>query len=456
MKYEQKNGWEIISDAEKNQIFDFCEAYKKYLDNSKTERLCVDYTIELAKHAGFVEFDENKALKNGDKIYINNRGKSIILAVIGEKNILEGINLVASHIDSPRLDLKQNPLYEDTDLALFKTHYYGGIKKYQWTTIPLAMYGVVVKADGTKINIAIGDDENDPVFCITDLLPHLAQKQMSQKISEAIPGENLNVLIGSIPDDSDKEKIKSAIIKMLNEKYGIVEEDFLSAEIEVVPSGKARDIGFDRSLIGSYGHDDRVCSYGALKGILEIDNPEKTAVCLLADKEEIGSMGNTGMQAEYFEYAISAMINSQTGNFNELMLRKCFANSKCLSADVGAAMDPTYKEVSEPRNAPKANYGVMVCKYTGARGKSGSSDASAEFMGEIRKICIDNNIVWQIGELGKVDEGGGGTVAQFVANRNIDTIDCGVPVLSMHAPFEIVAKMDVYMSYKLYKAFYLI
>ena len=455
MKYEQKNGWEIINDDERKNVYDLCESYKEYLDNGKTERLCVDYTIELAEKAGYIEYDESKKLAAGDKIYINNRGKSVILAVIGQKDITEGINLVAAHIDSPRLDLKQNPLYEDTDLALFKTHYYGGIKKYQWTTIPLAMYGVVVKADGSKINIAIGDDEDDPVFCVTDLLPHLAQKQMSQKLGEAIPGENLNVLIGSLPADAEKDKIKETVLKILNEKYGIVAEDILSAEIEVVPSGKARDIGLDRSLIGAYGHDDRVCSYGALKGILEIDNPEKTAVCLLADKEEIGSMGNTGMQAEYFEYAISAMINSQTGNFNELMLRKCFANSKCLSADVGAAMDPTYKEVSEPRNAPKANYGVMICKYTGARGKSGSSDASAEFMGEIRKICKDNDIVWQIGELGKVDEGGGGTVAQFVANRNIDTIDCGVPVLSMHAPFEIVAKMDVYMSYKLYKAFYL-
>ena len=439
MKYEQKNGWEIISEDEKNQVYDFCESYKEYLNNGKTERLCVDYTIALAKEAGFAEFNETKKLVAGDKIYINNRGKSIILAVVGKKDITEGINL-----DSPRLDLKQNPLYEDTDLALLKTHYYGGIKKYQWTTIPLAMYGVVVKADGTKVNIAIGDDENDPVFCVTDLLPHLAQKQMSQKLGEAIPGENLNVLIGSLPTDTEKDKIKETVLVILNEKYGIEEEDFLSAEIEVVPSGKARDIGLDRSLIGAYGHDDRVCSYGALKGILEIDNPDKTAVCLLADKEEIGSMGNTGMQAEYFEYAISAMINSQSGN------------SKCLSADVGAAMDPTYKEVSEPRNAPKANYGVMICKYTGARGKSGSSDASAEFMGEVRKICKDNDIVWQIGELGKVDEGGGGTVAQYVANRNIDTIDCGVPVLSMHAPFEIVAKMDVYMSYKLYKSFYLI
>lgn len=456
MRYEQKNGWEIVDEKEKKQIFELCDLYKKYLDNGKTERLCVNYTVSLAKEAGFTEFDENKKLNPGDKIYINNRDKSIILAIIGKSPVASGINLVAAHIDSPRLDLKQNPLYEDTDLALFKTHYYGGIKKYQWTTIPLAMYGVVVKSDGTKVEISIGDNDDEPAFCVTDLLPHLAQKQMSQKMSEAIPGENLNVLIGSMPSDTDKEKIKETVLKILNDKYGIEEEDFLSAEIEVVPSGKARDIGFDRSLLGAYGHDDRVCAYGALKGILDIENPEKTAVCLLADKEEIGSMGNTGMQSEYFEYAISAMINAQTDNFNEFMLRKCFANSKCLSADVGAAMDPTYKEVSEPRNAPKANFGVMICKYTGARGKSGSSDASAEFMGEIRKICKDNNIVWQIGELGKVDEGGGGTVAQFVANRNIDTIDCGVPVLSMHAPFEVVAKLDVYMSYKLYKSFYLI
>ena len=455
MKYEQKNGWSKVDENEKTQVFEFCESYKTFLNNSKTERLCVEYSINLAEKCGFTEYDDTKKLKPGDKVYINNRNKSIMLAVIGKNPVSDGIRLVAAHIDSPRLDLKQNPLYEDTDLALFKTHYYGGIKKYQWTAIPLAIYGTVVKADGTKIDISMGDNDDEPAFCVTDLLPHLAQKQMSQKISEAIPGENLNILVGSLPADADKDKIRETVLLVLNEKYGIEEEDFLSAEIEVVPAGKSRDIGFDKSLIGSYGHDDRVCAYGALKGILDVENPDNTAVCLLADKEEIGSMGNTGMQSEFFEYSIASLINSQENNYNDYMLKKCFANSQCLSADVGAAMDPTYKEVSEPKNASKTNYGVIICKYTGSRGKSGSSDASAEFMGRVRKLCNDNNVVWQIGELGKVDEGGGGTVAQYVANRNIDTIDCGVPVLSMHSPFEVVGKMDVYMSYKLYKAFYL-
>ena len=423
MKYEQKNGWLTVEESSKQVIFDFCELYKSYLDNGKTERLCVKNSIKLAKEAGFVEYKETDKLKSGDKIYINNRDKSILLAVIGEKPVTDGIRLVAAHIDSPRLDLKQNPLYEDTDLALFKTHYYGGIKKYQWTATPLALYGTVVKADGTKVEISMGDNDDEPAFCVTA--------------------------------DTDKDKIKETVLLILKEKYGIVEEDFLSAEIEVVPAGKARDIGFDRSMIGAYGHDDRVCAYGALKSILETEKPLHTSVCFLADKEEVGSMGNTGMKSEFFEYSIASFINSQVDNYNELMLKKCFSNSYCLSADVGAAMDPTYKEVSEPKNAPKANYGVMICKYTGARGKSGSSDASAELMGKIRKLCYDNEIVWQIGELGKVDEGGGGTVAQYVANRNIETVDCGVPMFSMHAPFEVVAKLDVYMSYKLYKAFYL-
>ena len=455
MAYVQKNGWLTLDADEKKSVFNLCEGYKDFLSNGKTERLCTSYSIELAEKEGFKEFDPKKPLKSGDKIYINNRRKSLMLAVIGKKDITEGIRLVAAHIDSPRLDLKQNPLYEDTELALFKTHYYGGIKKYQWTTIPLAVYGRVIKNDGTALDISIGDGENDPVFCVTDLLPHLAQKQMSQKMSEAVPGENLNILIGSLPSDAEKDIVKEAILSLLKNEYNIDEEDFLSAEIEVVPAGKARDVGFDRSMVGSYGQDDRVCAYGALKGILEINNPENTAVCLLADKEEIGSMGNTGMLSEFFEYSVARMINAQLGSYNELCLKECFANSECLSADVGAAMDPTYKEVSEPKNAPKVNYGVMICKYTGARGKSGSSDASAEFMAKIRKMCNDNKVVWQIGELGKVDEGGGGTVAQYVANRNIDTIDCGVPVLSMHSPFETVGKLDVYMSYKLYKAFYL-
>ncbi|MBQ6908052.1 MAG: aminopeptidase [Clostridia bacterium] len=452
MKYEPVNGWKS---ADKNEVFKFSEKYKDFLDNGKTERLCVKNAVKLAKKAGFSEYKNNAKLNQGDKIYINNRDKSIMLAVIGSQPITDGIRLVAAHIDSPRLDLKPNPLYEDTELALFKTHYYGGIKKYQWTTVPLAMYGVVVKKDGTKTEISIGDNEDDPVFCVTDLLPHLAAKQMGKKMSEGITGENLNILIGSIPTDSENDKIKEYVLNILNQKYGIIEEDFLSAEIEFVPSGCAKDLGLDKSMIGAYGHDDRVCAFGALQSILETSDNKNTAVCFLADKEEIGSMGNTGMMSEFFEFSIANLIKSQTDEFNELMLMECFSKSICLSADVSSAYDPNFKDVFDYLNASKLNYGVTICKYTGARGKSGSSDASAELMGHIRKLCNDNKIVWQIGELGKVDEGGGGTVAQYIANHNIETIDCGVPVLSMHSPFETVSKLDVYMSYKLYKVFYL-
>lgn len=455
MKYNPKNGWEAVKPEEKEQIFSFCADYKTFLTRGKTERLCVDYSIQLAEAAGFKPLEAYERLKSGDKVYVNNRGKSLLLLVVGKRPVTDGLQLVAAHIDSPRLDLKQNPLYEDTDLALLKTHYYGGIKKYQWTALPLAIYGVVVHADGTRTEIAYGDGEDDPVFCVTDLLPHLAQKQMAQKLSEAITGESLNVLVGSMPADTDKEKVKEAVLLLLNEKYGMTEEDFLSAEIEVVPSGRARDVGFDRSMVGSYGQDDRVCAYSALRGILELDAPEKTAVCLLADKEEIGSMGNTGMQSAFFADTIAELLARTADSYSDLLLRRAFANSQCLSADVGAAMDPSYKDVSEPQNAPKLNYGVLLTKYTGARGKSGSSDASAEFMAHIRRLCNEHGIVWQIGELGKVDAGGGGTVAQFIANLNIDTIDCGVPVLSMHAPFEVTGKLDVYMAYRLYKEFYL-
>jgi len=453
MKYEPKNGWET---ADKKAVFDLSENYKKFLDNSKTERECVKYSIELAKKNGFVEYNKATKIKSGDKIYFNNHDKSLVLVVVGEKPITEGIRIVASHIDSPRLDLKPTPLYEDSELALFKTHYYGGIKKYQWTTIPLAMYGVVVKKDGTKIDISIGDNEGDSVFCVTDLLPHLASKQMSQKMNEGVTGENLNILLASMPANTEKDKIKETVLVYLNEKYGIEEEDFISAEIEVVPAGKSRDLGLDKSMILSYGHDDRVCGFGAFQSILETQDNKHTAICYLADKEEIGSEGTTGMMSEYLEYCVANLIcNQNDGMYNELLLKECFANSACLSADVTAAYDPNFKEVYDSLNVSKLNYGIAICKYTGARGKSGSSDASAEYMGKIRKLCNDNNIIWQTGELGKVDEGGGGTVAQYLANRNIETIDCGVPVLSMHAPYEVVSKLDVFMSYKLYKVFYL-
>ncbi len=450
--YKRTNGWENVTPKLKTDIMALNEKYKAYLDNGKTERLCCDNTISLARAKGFRDICEFESLKAGDKVYISNRGKSLVLIVIGEKPFCEGVNLVASHIDSPRLDLKQNPLYEDSELALFKTHYYGGIKKYQWTTIPLAIHGVVVTGEGKKVSISIGEDENDPVFCVTDLLPHLAQDQMKKTLGAGIDGESLNVLAGSICGDAEKDKVKTAVMAIITEKYGIEEEDFISAEIEVVPAGKARDIGFDKSMIGAYGQDDRVCAFASVEAILDIEVPDKTAVCLLADKEEVGSMGNTGMQSAFF-VDIMARLMSMTEDYSELKLRQCFANSVCLSADVGAALDPNYKEVSEYNNSPLLNYGVLITKYTGSRGKGGSSDASAELVGYVRNMFNKNDILWQTGELGKVDIGGGGTVAQFVANLNIETIDCGVPVLSMHSPFEVTSKLDVYMTYKAYKAF---
>ncbi|MBZ4645802.1 MAG: aspartyl aminopeptidase [Clostridia bacterium] len=460
LKYEVKNGWEAVSANENKTILDFSEEYKKFLDKGKTERECIQEAVRLAREKGFTALDEiiktKKELKKGDKVYAVNRDKAIILAVIGEKSLEEGVNIVGAHMDAPRIDLKQNPIYEDSEMVLLKTHYYGGIKKYQWTTLPLAIHGVVVKKDGQKVNIVIGEEEDDPVFCITDLLPHLAQEQMQKKMSEGITGEGLNVLFGSIPynDDKVKEKIKLNILSIIHDKYGIKEEDFISAEIEIVPAFKAKDVGLDRGLVGAYGQDDRVCGYTALKAILDLDNPQKTAVCLLVDKEEIGSMGNTGMQSRFFENILAELCELTEGHYNDLMLRRALSNSKCLSADVSAAVDPNYEGVHDKRNAPYISKGVVITKYTGARGKAGSNDAHAEFVGEIRALFNNNNIQWQTGELGKVDQGGGGTIAQFVANLGADVVDCGVALLSMHAPFEIASKLDIYMAYKAYHAFY--
>ena len=448
--YQRENVYDTDFRQKQKEIFDFSEDYKWFLDHSKTERLSVETAVNLAKKAGFSLLEESSELKPGDKVYTLNRGKGIFLAVMGEESLNEGINLVAAHVDAPRLDLKPNPLYEDMSLALFKTHYYGGIKKYQWPTIPLALYGVVYLADGTKVDIAIGDKPEDPVFYITDLLPHLAAEQMGKKLAQGITGESLNLLVGSIPyeDKEAKERVKLNVLKLLNESYGICEKDFISAELEVVPAYGARDVGFDRSMISAYGHDDRVCSYTALRAVLDCNSPKKTAVCMLVDKEEIGSMGNTGMQSRFFEHILGEMCDKTNSS-----LRLCMTHSTCLSADVGAANDPNYPTVQEKNNAAVLNGGIMLAKYTGARGKSGSSDASAELVSKIRQLFDKHGIVWQIAELGKVDEGGGGTVAQFVANLDIDTIDCGVPLLSMHAPFEIAAKADVYMAYLAYKAF---
>ncbi len=443
--YKRKNGRLVSSDETLNKADEYCEGYKSFLNKAKTEREAVKAATQMAKANGFSEFCRGKAYKAGDKVYINNRGKTLALAVIGEQPVEQGVNITAAHIDSPRLDLKPNPLYEDTDLALFKTHYYGGIKKYQWTAVPLSLHGVFVLKDGTVKEVSIGENENEPKFVINDLLPHLASEQIKRPLNEGVKGEELNVLVGSHPfkDDKGSELVKLNILKLFNEKYGVTEEDFLSAELEMVPAAKSTDIGFDRSLIGSYGQDDRVCAYPALTAVLEVEKPEKTALAILTDKEEIGSCGNTGLESDFLRFVIGDLAKMQNGD-PTVALR----NSKCLSADVNAGLDPTFQDVMEKKNASFLNYGVVVTKYTGARGKSGTSDASAEYVAQIRNMLDNAGIIWQTGELGKVDIGGGGTVAMFIANMGVDVVDLGVPVLSMHAPFETTAKFDVYMCYR--------
>lgn len=441
----RKNG-RAISDDEILKLADaYADGYKKFLDNAKTEREAAKQAIILAEEKGFKPFKIGENYKAGDKVYFNNRGKTVAFAVIGKLSVDNGVNITAAHIDCPRLDLKPNPLYEDSELALFKTHYYGGIKKYQWTAVPLALHGVFALKDGTVKEVCIGEKDNEPKFVINDLLPHLAQEQSKRTLNEGIKGEELNVLIGSHPFKADEgsELVKLNILNILNQKYGICEEDFLSAELEIVPAYKACDIGFDRSLVGGYGQDDRVCAYPALTAILNIENPKKTAVAILADKEEIGSMGNTGLESDFLRFVIGDIAKMQ--NVDPTV---AIRNSKCLSADVNAGLDPTFSDVMDRRNACFLNYGVVVTKYTGARGKSSSSDASAEYVAYVRNMLDKAGIVWQTGELGKVDLGGGGTVAMYIANMGIDVIDLGVPVLSMHAPFETTAKFDVYMCYR--------
>ncbi len=446
----KKNAYLRMSDSEIKKCDKFCEGYKRFLDEAKTEREAAGYIEREAKAAGFVKFDKKKKYKAGDKVYLINREKSAILAVIGSEPIENGVNLLAAHIDSPRLDMKQNPLMEKDEVGYFKSHYYGGIKKYQWTTVPMSLHGVIVKADGSKVIVKIGEDENDPVFCVSDLLPHLASAQMKRSAPELIKGEELNLIIGSRPfkDDEISEKIKLNLLAILNKKYGITEADFLSAELEAVPAFKARDIGFDRSLVGAYGQDDRVCAYTELSAILEAKNLKKTAVAILTDKEETGSDGNTGLQSAYLRYFIADLAAIFGARARDVL-----SNSKCLSADVNAAFDPTFADAFEKNNSCVLNGGVCVTKYTGSRGKSGTSDASAEFVGEVRAILDKNGVIWQTGELGKVDIGGGGTVAKYIANLDVDTIDVGVPVMSMHAPYEITAKTDVYAAYKAFEAF---
>ena len=452
LAHAPKNGYDRLTAEDELAMKAYCEDYKKFLDNGKTERECVSYAVALAEAKGFRKFERGMALQPGDKVYRVNRGKALMLAVIGQKPLSEGVHIGAAHIDAPRLDLKPNPLYEDSELAFFKTHYYGGIKKYQWVTIPLELHGVVALTDGRVIKVNVGDGAGDPLFTIDDLLPHLGAEQGKKPMSEAIPGENLNVLVGSRPfrDDEGSDRVKLAILDLLNQKYGIVEEDFISAELEIVPAFRASDIGFDRSLIGAYGHDDRVCSYACLAGLLELNGtPARTAVCMLADKEEIGSEGVTGMQSAAFDTFMSDLCDTQ-----RVPLKACYEKSFCLSADVCAAYDPNFPEVYEKRNSALVNYGMGFCKYTGARGKSGASDASAEAVAYVRKIMNDAGVIWQMAELGKVDAGGGGTVAAYMAQRDIDTLDAGVAVLSMHAPFETVSKLDCYMTFKGMKAVY--
>lgn len=447
--YNPGNGYDRLSAKEEKEMFAYCEDYKKFLDHGKTERLCVKYCIQLAEENGFREYKAGMKLKRGDKVYFNNRGKAIMLAVIGKEKLDQGINLTAAHTDAPRLDLKPMPLYEDAELAYFKTHHYGGIRKYQWVARPLELYGVVVLNDGTCVDVNIGADEGDPVFIIEDLLPHLKKATDEQPLDKAVPSEVLNILLGSRPigKKEDSERVKTGVLKILNEKYGIVEEDLISAELEAVPAGKARDVGFDRSLIAAYGHDDRVCAYAELAGLLDARNLQKTGVCIFADKEEIGSVGVSGMLSQAFEWFIGDLCKGQGVD-----IRDCFRNSFCVSADVTAAYDPNYAEAYEVRNDSKINHGVSFCKYTGHGGKSGASDASAEVVGKLRKLMNDAGVVWQMTQMGKNDNGGGGTVALYMANRNIDTIDAGVPVLSMHAPYETVAKFDCYMTYRCMKA----
>ena len=459
MLLKKENGWKNEK-LDKTKIFEFCQEYKKSLDLGKTEREYVRYSLELAKKHGFVCASTKEKLKSGDKIFYVNREKNLVLVVVGKENIKKGINYVVSHIDSPRIDLKQNPLYEELELGYMKTHYYGGIKKYQWASIPLSLHGTVILENGEKKDIIIGEKDDDPVFTIPDLLPHLAAKyQGDRQTSEVIKGEELQIIVGSIPttikDKDIKDLVKYQILKDLNETYGMIEEDFISAEFQLVPAFKAKDIGLDRSLIGGYGQDDRVCGYTSLRAILDMKTiPEKTAVCFLADKEETGSHGSTGLQSNYLEYFTSDLINRVQGKYNDLDLRETLWNSNALSSDVNAAMDPIFKGVHEAQNAAKLNYGIVVTKFTGARGKSGTNDADAEYVWSIRNLLNSHGIIWQTGELGKVDEGGGGTVAMLLAEVGIKTIDVGPALLAMHSPFEVSSKLDVYETYRTYKVFY--
>lgn len=450
-----ENAWKKYAD--KTEVFAFSEAYKNFISSCKTERECVIEMMQQAEKAGYRNIDaiieSGETLKAGDKVYANNKGKGLALYLIGEEPLEKGMRILGAHIDSPRLDLKQNPLYEDQELALLDTHYYGGVKKYQWVTIPLALHGVVSKKDGENVTVVIGEDEKDPVLGISDLLIHLSQKQLQKTAAEVVEGEKLDILVGSIPlEGEEEEPVKAQILAILKEKYGIEEEDFLSAEFEVVPAGKARDYGLDRSMIMGYGQDDRVCSYPSFAAIMEQKQVKYTSVCLLVDKEEIGSVGATGMQSKFFENTTAEVMNA-CGQYSELKLRRALKNSMMLSSDVSAAFDPNFPEVMEKKNSAYLGHGMTFNKYTGARGKSGSNDANAEYLAKLRKVMDEEQIAFQTAELGKVDQGGGGTIAYILANYNMEVIDCGVAVLNMHAPWEITSKVDVYEAYRGYCAF---
>ena len=444
--------WNKLTESEKKKLFSFNEDYRQFLSISKTERRFVDNSIELAKKAGFKDLSKVKSIKAGDKLYVNNRGKNLCLFVIGSKPLIEGMNILGSHIDSPRMDLKQVPLYEKDGLALFDTHYYGGIKKYQWVARPMSLVGVVCKKDGTTVDINFGENPGDPVVGVSDLLIHLSQEQLKKPAATVVEGEKLDLLVGSIPNKNKKDPVKGYILDLLKKKYGISEEDFLSAEIEVVPSGEARDYGLDSSMILGYGHDDRVCGYTSLRAILDIKNPQRTACCILVDKEEVGSLGNTGMQSRFFEDTIAILLDKQ-GYSKVIELNECLRHSMMLSSDVSAAYDPNYPEVMERKNAAFFGKGICFTKYTGRGGKSGSSDANAEFIAKVRNVMDKNKITYQSCELGKVDVGGGGTIAFVLANMNMDVLDAGIAVQNMHAPCEVVSKADGYEAYRAYKVF---
>lgn len=454
---EIKNAWNKYDENGIKEIFSFCEGYKDFMSKCKTERECVKESIEIAEKHGFVDLKEvinsGKSLKAGDKVYANNMDKALALFVIGTESLEKGLKILGAHIDSPRLDLKQNPLYEDSELALLETHYYGGVKKYQWVTLPLAIHGVVAKKDGSKIDVVIGEDDNDPVVGISDLLIHLSADQLGKTAAKVIEGEDLNVLVGSMPlKDEEKNAVKANVLKLLKEKYDFEEEDFLSAELEVVPAGKARDYGLDRSMVMAYGHDDRVCSYTSLLALLEVENLDRTAVCLLVDKEEVGSIGATGMHSKFFENMVAEVMD-RTEGYSELKMRRCLSSSRMLSSDVSAAFDPNYPGVMERKNSAFFGKGLVFNKYTGARGKGGCNDANAEYMAALRAMMEKHDVTFQTAELGKVDQGGGGTIAYILAEYGMEVIDCGVALQNMHAPWEIASKVDIYETKKGYVAF---